>query len=94
MKFLFSKGRRHRKRGHDTPVGNELNLAECREKIKYKVLKNPVKKIIEMGVYPNSIVTAVKNDKNNPNIIIGVGESRYILSKNVAQKIIVVALHD
>ena len=56
---------------------------------KYVILSNPDRKTVEMGVFNGGIITVQKNDSTDPNLVIAVGESRYIMSRAVAERIIV-----
>jgi Fe2+ transport system protein FeoA len=44
---------------------------------------------MEMGVYVGGVVTVQKNDPAEPNIVIGVGDSRYIIPRTLASRILI-----
>lgn len=68
---------------------HSLNLNEGELDKKYYVVCNPDRKTMEMGIYNGSAITVQKNEQTDPNIVVGVGESRYILPKTLAQTIII-----
>lgn len=41
-------------------------------------------KTIERGLYTGTKVTAFRNDADEPNIVIAVGDSRYVLDRRIA----------
>ncbi len=51
------------------------------------VLSNSDKQTLEMGVFSGVPVHILKNRPNDPNMLIAVGDSRYIISKEVAIQI-------
>ena len=55
----------------------------------YIVKFNPDKKTIEMGIYAGSIISVQKNEFDDPNIIVAVGESRYIIPRKTAEQILI-----
>jgi len=88
----FGRGRRHRHHEHclhHQHAGETLNLNEAEVGKKYIILCNPDVKTMEMGLYRSGMVTVHKNEEDNPNIVVGVGESRYIIPRELAQKIII-----
>jgi Fe2+ transport system protein FeoA len=74
-------GRRHRR----FQCASILTEAEVGKK--YIILNNPDIKTMEMGLYRGGIITVHKNEEDNPNIVVGVGESRYIIPRELAEKI-------
>ncbi|MCF7794657.1 MAG: ferrous iron transport protein A [Candidatus Cloacimonetes bacterium] len=84
------KGKRHGKhcRQHKRRfVGEYINLTEAEVGKKYIIMKNPDVKTMEMGLYRSGIITVHKNEAENSNIVVGVGESRYIIPRDLAEKI-------
>jgi len=70
------------------------NLTQISEKTSVFVLEveTDIKErecLYSLGVLPESIITLVKNSKKNNPIIIEVDESRFVISKEIAKKIIV-----
>lgn len=51
------------------------------------IMSNRDKKTIEMGLHQGALLKIIKNDTKNPNMIIQVKDSRYILSKDIAYHI-------
>ncbi|MCB5262717.1 MAG: ferrous iron transport protein A [Candidatus Cloacimonetes bacterium] len=42
---------------------------------------------IERGIYLGALITMFRNDLEEPNIIVAVGDSRYVLDRRIAQNI-------
>ena len=68
---------------------NTAPLSEGKIDTEYKVISNPKLKYIEMGLYHDSIVRIIKNNDCDRNLVIAVGDARYIISKNIAKTIMV-----
>ncbi len=66
-----------------------MNLDEGKLETKYYVVSNPDRKTMEMGIYNGSAITIQKNEQIDPNIVVGVGESRYIIPRTLAQTILI-----
>jgi len=82
--------KRNRHRCHKCPKErSKINLNDAEENYNFIVLSNPDKKTMEMGIYKNSVIYVQRNDQNEPNIVVGVGESRYIIPRDIAKNIIV-----
>ncbi len=94
---MFGKGKGlGRKRGNRIHGGRHghhrrmpVNLNGAIPGNKYIVKFNPDKKTIEMGIYAGSIISVQKNELDDPNIIVAVGETRYIIPRKTAEKILV-----
>ncbi|OQX70642.1 MAG: hypothetical protein B6D62_04000 [Candidatus Cloacimonas sp. 4484_275] len=85
------KGRMRRRRLRRS-LGNEnrvFTLNEALEGVPCIVMENPDKKTVEMGIYVGNTVIVQKNDRNEPNIVVAVGESRYIIPRNLAKRILI-----
>lgn len=86
-------GRRRGNRIHGGRHGRmrlaAVNLNGAIPGSKYIVKFNPDKKTIEMGIYSGSIISVQKNDLDDPNIIVAVGESRYIIPRKTAEQILI-----
>ena len=78
------RGFRHRLR-HQEP----FNLNDAKINQKYIVRFNPDKKTIEMGIYAGSIISVQKNEFDDPNIIVAIGESRFIIPREIADQILI-----
>jgi len=87
----FGKRIRNSRRCHHTrhQHGHQITLAEAEVGKKYIIMHNPDVKTMEMGLYRSGIITVHKNEQENPNIVVGVGESRYIIPRDLAGNIIV-----
>lgn len=42
---------------------------------------------IERGIYLGALITIFRNDPDEPNIIVAVGDSRYVLDRRIAKDI-------
>jgi Fe2+ transport system protein FeoA len=74
------------KRHHQRRMGC-LPLNEALENERYMILNNPDIKTTEMGLHAGSIITVHKNHQTDSNIIIAVGETRYIIPREIAVNI-------
>ncbi len=51
------------------------------------VISNKDRKTLEMGLFTGACVTVLKNRPHDANMVVAVGESRYIIAKDAAVKI-------
>jgi Fe2+ transport system protein FeoA len=77
---------RYNRRHHNNRF---LNLCEAKVGEKYVVMNNPDHKIMEMGVFNGCVITVHKNNASDSNIIVAVGESRFIIPKPTACRILI-----
>jgi len=68
---------------------NAIPLADAVVDKDYNILCNTNQKYYELGMYHGSTVRIIKNNKSNRNLIVAVGSSRYIISRNIAKNIAV-----
>jgi len=83
---------RHRRRRTMERRGKGISprpLSECREDTSYMILENSNKQSMEMGLFGGAHVRVIRNSMASPNMVVGVNDSRYMLSKETASKIIV-----
>ena len=82
-------GNRHRKGGGrgERKFRHYISLSEAIENYKYIVRLNPDKQTIEMGIASGSMIFVQKNDLNEANMIIGLGETRLIIPRKSAELI-------
>ena len=80
-------GKMHRCRHHREELFESLLSAEPGKK--YAIMCNPDKKTMEMGLYVGALISVQKNDALDSNIVVGVGESRYIIPRELAEKILI-----
>lgn len=82
-------GNRHRKGGAngERKFRHCISLSKTIENNKYIVRLNPDKQTIEMGIASGSMIFVHKNDLNEANLIIGVGETRLIIPRKSAELI-------
>jgi len=66
-----------------------MSLNDASEQQRYIIISNPDRKTMEMGVYVGGVVTVQKNDRSEPNIVIGVGDARYIIPRVLATRILI-----
>ncbi len=75
------------------PVKDKLpelvSLDVCPENSICLIQCNPIKKTKEIGLNPGKTITIFKNEPSDPNIIIGVESTRYILAKSIAKEVLV-----
>ncbi len=69
--------------------GQKFPLSTAEVGSRHCVIMNPDKKTIEMGIFNGSIITVHKNELSDQNIVVGVGNSRYIIPKTIAEEIII-----
>jgi Fe2+ transport system protein FeoA len=65
-------------------------LSDCAEGTVWTVTENRDRKIVEMGLCRGSGVHVVRNRKGEPNLVVGLGSSRFALSRIAASQIMVV----
>lgn len=51
------------------------------------IISNSDRKTLEMGLFSGAFVHVMKNRPGDANMVVAAGESRYIISKEAAQKI-------
>ncbi len=64
-------------------------LNEAPEDKRITVVANSDIKTMEMGLYPGSIVTLVHNESRERNIIVKIHDQRYVVPREIANKIFV-----
>ncbi len=80
---------KHKYRRRKQSRKGKLSLSESMVNRKVTILANPDRKTVEMGLYPGATASVVKNEPFNPNLIVSVGECRYIIAKSIADEILV-----
>ncbi len=83
------KGNRIRGGRHGRHRRMPVNLNGAIPGNQYIVKFNPDKKTVEMGIYAGSIISVQKNEFDDPNIIVAVGETRYIIPRMIAEQILI-----
>jgi len=63
------------------------SLDKAQEDMEYLIIKNIHRKSFELGLYNGNTVKIIRNNQYQRNLIIAVGESRYIISKDIARHI-------
>jgi Fe2+ transport system protein FeoA len=89
-RFLFRNFGRHfqyRPRHCHCSSGDCITLNELSSGKEAMITCNNDIKTIERGFYHGKRVTALRNDANDPNIVIAAGDSRYVLDRRVAKLI-------
>ena len=64
-----------------------ISLEQGNEEKEYQIVCNPHRKSSELGLFNGNTIRVVRNHDFQNNIIVAVGESRYILSKDIAKSI-------
>jgi Fe2+ transport system protein FeoA len=65
------------------------SLEDAQEDMEYIILKNIHRKSFELGLYNGNTIKIIRNNHYQRNLIIAVGESRYIISKDIARHILI-----
>lgn len=86
---LHRFGRRfmHRHRQCPCALGDCLSLSDLPEGASGVILCNKNLSTIERGLYQGMRITVFRNDINEPNIIVAVGDARYVLDRRIAREI-------
>ena len=79
-------GRRRRRRGRG-PAFRRLSI--CRTGDRCIVRSNPDRRSLEMGLFRGALVKVLRNRLEDTNMLIGVGDSRFVVSKQTADLILV-----
>lgn len=82
-------GRRFMHRNLQCPcaAGDCLSLAQVPEGISAIISCNKNLKTIERGLYLGMKISMFRNDDNEPNLIVAVGDARYVLDRRIAKEI-------
>ncbi|HNX00039.1 MAG TPA: FeoA family protein [Candidatus Cloacimonadota bacterium] len=83
----FFRRRHHRHGGVHCPYKDYQTLNQVMENEQVLILCNPDRKTLEMGLYPGSVVTIMRNDSIEQNLIIAIENGRYIIARNIAERI-------
>ncbi len=83
----FGRRIRGRKRVCHCQIGDCISLANLATGQEALITCNNDLKTIERGLYHGKRVIAQRNEPGEPNIVIAVGDSRYVLDRRVAQQI-------
>ncbi len=67
--------------------GDCLSLNEISEGSKGKIFCNNDIRTIERGIYVGADVSIFRNEASEPNVIVAVGDARYVLDRRIAQHI-------
>lgn len=67
--------------------GDCLPMSELTEGVKGKVFCNNDLRTIERGIYVGADISIFRNETDEPNLIVAVGDSRYVLDRRIAQNI-------
>lgn len=76
--------RRRRRRGRC-----RFPLSEGLAGERYTILSNPDRQTLEMGVFHGASVQVIQNHAEQGKMVIGVGDSRFMLDKHIADDIMV-----
>ena len=76
----FRRGRRRRLRRCDAPQP----LAACGTGNRVTVCSNPDRKTLEMGLCRGAQAEVLRNDPGNPSLLVRVGDTRYVIPRDVA----------
>lgn len=92
FKSLFGHGHRNRHCRHDSSAGRGDRccahpLPDFIQGVEVTVISNSDHKTLEMGLCTGASIRVVENRPGDANIVVAVGDGRYILSKESAEKI-------
>jgi len=68
---------------------NSQSLSEIEKGKRVRIMLNPDKQTVGMGLFSGQILKVIKNEKNDTKLIIGVIDSRFIVPREIAKEIIV-----
>lgn len=83
----FFRKRQHRHKRTGCPYKDYQTLNQVQESEKVHIVCNPDRKTLEMGVYPGTIVIMMRNYESEQNLIIAIENGRFIIARNIAEKI-------
>jgi Fe2+ transport system protein FeoA len=88
----FSRRRQNRQRygrgpGDGTGICCAHPLSDFADGADVVVLSNSDRKTLEIGLFSGALVHVIKNRADDASMVVAAGESRYIISKEAAQKI-------
>ena len=63
------------------------NLADLTDNEDGIIEQNTDRKAMEMGLFPGATVTVFRNRKSEKSLVIGVGDSRFLISRAIAAEI-------
>ena len=86
---LRNWGRRFtgRRRQRSCPRGDCLSLSAIPEGTSAIITRNQHLGTIERGLYHGVQITMFRNDLSQPNVIVAVGDARYVLDRRIADVI-------
>ncbi|MFC1498683.1 ferrous iron transport protein A [Verrucomicrobiota bacterium] len=80
---------RHRKRHRGYDGVEPYPLSECNEENICLIVGNEDRQSMEMGLFSGAKVRVIKNSIESPNMVVAINDSRYMLSKETARRIMV-----
>ena len=83
----FGRGMMRRRQRCAMCAGDCVALSELAEGSKAIVLRNDDARTIERGLYEGSEIEVYRNGEGEPNVIVAVGDSRYVLDRRIASLI-------
>jgi len=87
-RFGKSEGHRHTEGMH----GKKANLSDAAEDSVVIIICNHDHRTVERGLYTGVQVKILRNEREEPNLVVAVGDSRYVLDKRIARGIKVKAV--
>jgi Fe2+ transport system protein FeoA len=88
-KFWNERHRFHNHHRHHNNKGESISLNLLEEGESAIIVNNPNLKTIERGLYAGAQVFMLRNKNYEPNLVVAVGDSRYILSRRISKQITV-----
>lgn len=86
---------RHQHRnGRRCKIADSFSLRQAAQDDRYQIVFNNHLKLIEMGIVPGAIISVVKNEPQETNLIVNVSDCKYMISKEIAEDIMVIGVQD
>lgn len=83
----FGKGLGRGRQACVCPSGQCIPMSEVTEGSEGIVSCNNDLRTIERGIYSGAKISIFRNEKDEPNIIVAVGDARYVLDRRIAETI-------
>ncbi|MCB5234476.1 MAG: ferrous iron transport protein A [Candidatus Cloacimonetes bacterium] len=83
----FGRGFGRRRQACVCPSGQCIPMSEVTEGNDGIVSCNNDLRTIERGIYSGAKISIFRNEKDEPNIIVAVGDARYVLDRRIAETI-------
>ncbi|HOD59270.1 MAG TPA: FeoA family protein [Candidatus Syntrophosphaera sp.] len=89
-RFWNKKYRFHNRHRHPINKGENIILNQLPEGESAIIVNNQNLKTIERGLYPGAQIFMLRNRHYEPNLVIAVGDARYVLDRRISKQITVI----